>query len=203
MCARCALLQLPAGSSDLYVCTVLSSSLTPTRHCGCAKSLLTFLVRSKCFRISLMPNLNSSQTRQTDICKRITFVKASQGQICLPSLTDWKVGLEMRLITPLHYLWQNEAIKDSASGPSVWIIVMKLKTLCGLHGRSERRIFQRFFCCTVIGALRLSIWAFVTDSTKSNLLSIICIIYTASFVSFYEPRGKENISIIVSFYYGD
>lgn len=55
-------------------------------------------------------------------------------------------------------------------------------------------------CCTVIGAQQSlyapSIWAFVTDSTKSNLLSIVCIIYTADFVSFYDPRDIQNICII-------
>lgn len=60
----------------------------------------------------------------------------------------------------------------------------------------------RDFSCTIIGARRLSIWAFVTDSTKSNLLSIICIIYTADFVSFYDPRGKQNICIIAAFVLG-
>lgn len=68
-------------------------------------------------------------------------------------------------------------------------------------GEKEERF--RDFSCTVIGARRLSIWAFVTNSTKSNLLSIICIIYTADFVTFYDPRGKQNICIIVSFCVGD
>lgn len=70
VCAHCALLQLPAGGNDLYVCTVLGSSLTPTRHCGYSKSLLAFLMRSKCFRCSLMPTLNDSQSRQRTYVKK-------------------------------------------------------------------------------------------------------------------------------------
>lgn len=51
--------------------------------------------------------------------------------------------------------------------------------------------------------VRLSIWAFATDSTKSNLLSIICIIYTADFVSFHDPRDEQNICIVFCFCVGD
>lgn len=63
-------------AAGISMCILFWDLLTPTRHCGYAKSLLAFLMRSKCFRCPLMPTLNDSQTRQR------TYAKKPSDDVC-------------------------------------------------------------------------------------------------------------------------